>query len=69
MPSDQPGITLELLALRGEASARLEVNLAGLVSTFEGDVAVELTTRATADGQPPQELVMKTSTAVKASPL
>ncbi len=69
MASDQPGVTAELLAFDGEASARIELNLVGLAPTSEGNVAVELTTRATADGQPPQEVTMKMATAVKAAPL
>lgn len=69
MASDQPGVTAELLAFGGEATARIELNLVGLAPTSEGNVAVELTTRATADGQPPQEVTMKMATAVKASPL
>jgi len=69
MASDQPGVTAELLAFEGEASARIQLNLAGLAPTSEGNVAVELTTRATAEGHPPQEVTMKMSTAVKASPL
>lgn len=69
MASDQPGVTAELLAFEGEASARIELTLDRLAPTSDGNVAVELTTRATAEGHPPQEVTMAMTTAVKASPL
>jgi hypothetical protein len=68
MESDQPGVTAELLAFDGEASTRIELALDRMVPTSEGNVAVELTTRATQNGQA-QEVTMKMGTAVKATPL
>lgn len=69
MASDQPGVTAELLAFDGDASARIELALDHMVPRSEGDVRVELTTRATPQNGAPQEVTMKMATAVKASPL
>jgi len=69
MASDQPGVTAELTAFDGEASFRIELTLDQMVPTSDGDVSVELTTRATPQNGAPQEVTMKMATAVKVSPL
>ncbi len=68
MASDQPGVTAELLAFDGECSFHLELALDELAPTAEGQMAVEMTTRATKDGDA-HEVTMKMDTAVTASAL